>query len=75
MHSESAPWHSLCSPLPALARDSQGVLFYLDGVPQSLPDGAGTIAQVQPGQLPRVLQVENFSELMPLTPLRAVSRA
>ncbi|WP_419553162.1 GerMN domain-containing protein [Candidatus Poriferisodalis sp.] len=59
----------------ALARDSQGVLFYLDGVPQSLPDGAGTIAQVQPDQLPRVLQVENFSELMPLTPLRAVSRA
>ena len=57
----------------ALARDSQGVLFYLDGVAQSLPDGAGTIAQAQPGQLPRALRVEDFGELMPLTPLRSVS--
>ena len=57
----------------ALARDSQGVLFFLDGVAQSLPDGAGTIAQVRPGQLPRALRVADFAELMPLTPLRAVS--
>ena len=57
----------------ALARDSQGVLFYLDGVAQSLPDGAGTIAQVRPGEGPRVLRVEDFSELMPLTPLRSVA--
>ena len=57
----------------ALARDSQGVLFFLDGVAQLLPDGAGTIAQVQPGELPRALRVDDFSELMPLTPLRAVS--
>lgn len=57
----------------ALARDSQGVLFFLDGVAQSLPDGAGTIAQVRPGELPRVLRVDDFSELMPLTPLRSVS--
>ncbi len=57
----------------ALARDSQGVLFFLDGVAQSLPDGAGTIAQVRPGELPRALRVDDFSELMPLTPLRAVS--
>ena len=57
----------------ALARDSQGVLFYLDGVPQSLPDGAGTIAQVRPDELPRALRVDDFSELMPLTPLRSVS--
>ena len=57
----------------ALARDSQGVLFFLDGVAQSLPDGAGTIAQVRPGEPPRVLRVEDFNELMPLTPLRSVS--
>ena len=57
----------------ALARDTQGVLFFLEGTAQSLPDGAGTIAQVQPGQLPRALRVEDFSELMPLTPLRSVS--
>lgn len=57
----------------ALARDSQGVLFFLDGMAQSLPDGAGTIAQVRPGELPRVLRVGDFSELMPLTPLRSVS--
>ncbi len=57
----------------ALARDTQGVLFFLDGAAQSLPDGAGTIAQVQPGQLPRALRVEDFSELMPLTPLRSIS--
>ncbi len=57
----------------ALARDSQGVLFYLDGVAQSLPDGAGKIEQTPPGQLPRSLRVEDFSELMPLTPLRSVS--
>lgn len=57
----------------ALARDSQGVLFFLDGMVQSLPDGAGTIAQVRPGELPRVLRVGDFSELMPLTPLRSVS--
>ena len=56
----------------ALARDTQGVLFFLDGAAQSLPDGAGTIAEVQPGQLPRALRVEDFSELMPLTPLRSV---
>ena len=49
----------------ALARDSQGVLFFLDGVAQSLPDGAGTIAQVRPGQLPRALRVDDFGELMP----------
>lgn len=57
----------------ALARDTQGVVFFLDGAAQSLPDGAGTIARVQPGQLPRALRVEDFSELMPLTPLRSVS--
>lgn len=57
----------------ALARDSQGVLFFLDGLAQSLPDGAGTIAQVRPGQLPRALRVADFSELMPLTPLRSVA--
>lgn len=59
----------------ALARDSQGVLFFLDGVAQSLPDGAGTIAQVQPDQLPRALRVGDFNELMPLTPLRSVGSA
>ena len=59
----------------ALARDTQGVLFFLDGAAQSLPDGAGTIERVQPGQLPRALRVEDFSELMPLTPLRSVSSA
>lgn len=57
----------------ALARDTQGVLFFLDGVAQSLPDGAGAIAQIRSGELPRALRVDDFRELMPLTPLRAVA--
>ncbi len=50
----------------ALARDTQGVLFFLDGAAQSLPDGTGAIAQAQSGQPPRALRVEDFAELMPL---------
>lgn len=57
----------------ALARDTQGVLIFLDGVAQSLPDGAGTIAQVQPGEFPRVLRVEDFTELMPVSVVGAAS--
>ncbi len=50
----------------SLARDTQGVLIFLDGVAQSLPDGAGTIAQVRPGERPRALRIEDFNELGPL---------
>ncbi|WP_419841507.1 GerMN domain-containing protein [Candidatus Poriferisodalis sp.] len=57
----------------ALARDSQGVRFFLDGVAQSLPDGAGAIAQTPPGQLPRALRVEDYGELMPPAPLRSAA--
>ena len=56
----------------ALARDTQGVLFFLNGTAQSLPDGAGAIAQTPSGELPRALRVEDFAELLPLTPLRAM---
>ena len=59
----------------ALARDTQGVLFFLDGAAQSLPDGAGTIAQVEAGFAPRALRVEDFAEMLPQTGLRSVSGA
>ena len=57
----------------SLARDTQGVLIFLDGVAQSLPDGAGAIAQVSPGEPPRALRVEHFVELMPLNPQGAAA--
>ncbi|WP_419923537.1 GerMN domain-containing protein [Candidatus Poriferisodalis sp.] len=57
----------------SLARDTQGVLIFLDGVAQSLPDGAGTIAQVRPDERPRALRVEDFGELMPLNPQNAAA--
>ncbi len=46
----------------ALAQNTQGVLFYLDGRTQFLPDGAGTIAQAGEGEQPRALRVEDFDE-------------
>ncbi len=48
----------------ALAQNTQGVLFYLDGRSQFLPDGTGTIAQAGDGEQPRALRVEDFDELV-----------
>ncbi|HCB33971.1 MAG TPA: hypothetical protein DEP66_02595 [Acidimicrobiaceae bacterium] len=49
----------------ALADNTQGVLFFLDGRALTLPDGTGAIAQPEEGRLPRPLRTEDFAELLP----------
>ncbi|MBJ81452.1 MAG: hypothetical protein CL462_00955 [Acidimicrobiaceae bacterium] len=50
----------------ALTKDTQGVVFFLEGDPVQLPDGEGSIEEVPEGRLPAPLTVKDYSTLTPV---------
>ena len=47
----------------ALIRDTQGVVFFLEGKPVQLPDGEGLIEEVPEGRSPSPLTVDDYVTL------------
>ena len=47
----------------ALIRDTQGVVFFLEGKPVQLPDGDGLIEEVREGRSPSPLTVDDYVTL------------